>query len=297
MTLPRTSTPRGRARSTGCSTAPLVQEKRVLADRYGSPSGGAAITPDGIARSGIGAESPFGIGLEIDRMWPASLTGQGVDDDQGVRDRLAGVGIGDSPVHGPGRLQRDRERLGDRGGVGLQLDHLHGESRVGDGQRDPEARAHAMQGEPAVGVGGRRLGPGRHVVPVGPPKGRALGARTLGVGVLMKDVADGPDRDLDAAHGLARDVEEPALDHPLGLEPDLGVGPIGVGIEVDPADAIAGSHRDGGELVITRRGRAGRIEPETARAVAARMADRVRAQRLQADGGPDRLGPRGGHHG
>ena len=87
---------------------------------------------------------------------------------------------------------------------------------------------------------------------------------------------DRRDRDHRARDGLAVHVEEAALDDLLRHEPDLGRWLVLVGVEVGPADAVAGRQRGGAERrVIGRRG-AGRIEPEPARSVARPVAGRRR---------------------
>ena len=45
-------------------------------------------------------------------------------------------------------------------------------------------------------------------------------------------------------------VEQPPLDHLLGPERDVGGGLIGVGVELDPADAVARRDGDGADLVM-----------------------------------------------
>ena len=82
------------------------------------------------------------------------------------------------------------------------------------------------------------------------------------------------DRDPDIRDGPALHVEQPPVDHLLGPERDLGGGLIVVGVELDPADAIAGRHRDGAKILVARRGRPGRIDPEPARAVRAGVGER-----------------------
>lgn len=79
-------------------------------------------------------------------------------------------------------------------------------------------------------------------------------------------------------------VEHPPVDHLLRPERDLGLGPIVVGIEHDPADAMAGRHRDGEEILVPGRGRPERIEPEPARVVRAAAAepDRLEARQNRA---------------
>ncbi len=114
-----------------------------------------------------------------------------------------------------------------------------------------EATAHAMQGEPALGVGGRRLGPGRQVVHASPPVGRTFEAATHAVQYSPSPeggCVDPGDRHRDALGGPALQIEEASLDHLLGLQPDFGVGLIGVGVELGPADAVARCQGDGHEL-------------------------------------------------
>ena len=53
------------------------------------------------------------------------------------------------------------------------------------------------------------------------------------------------DRDLDVPGGPALQVDQPAVDHLLGPERDVGGGLLGVGIELGPADAVA--RRQGGQ--------------------------------------------------
>ena len=172
-----------------------------------------------------------------------------------MRDGLAGVGIGDATGDDPGRLQCHRHGLRVRRVVGLDVDHLRGESRVGDAQVGLEAAADAMQGEPAIGVGGRRLGPGRQVVHASPPVGRTFEAahERIRVPESKEDASDGRDRHRDTLGGPALQVEEAPLDHLLGLQPDFGVGLIGVGVELGPADSVTRCQGDGHELVVPRR--------------------------------------------
>ena len=74
---------------------------------------------------------------------------------------------------------------------------------------------------------------------------------------LREVAADRPDRDRDIRDGPALHVEQPPVDHLLRPERDLGGGLIVVGVELDPADAIAGRHGDGAEILVSRRGRPG----------------------------------------
>ena len=53
---------------------------------------------------------------------------------------------------------------------------------------------------------------------------------------------------VDALGGPALQVEQPPLDHLLGPERDVGGGLVGVGVELDPAGAVARRERDGAEL-------------------------------------------------
>ena len=80
---------------------------------------------------------------------------------------------------------------------------------------------------------------------------------------LGEDAADGRDRQLDIAGGLALQVEQPPVDHLLGPKRDLGGGLIGVGVELDPADAITRRQGDRAEFVVTRRRGARRRRPGT----------------------------------
>ena len=108
-------------------------------------------------------------------------------------------------------------------------------------EHDADAPARAADGEPALGVADRRPGPGRQVVPVVPRKRRAhrgpherSSSRFTGMTRPMAwtDDRDAPDRP-------AVQVEQAPLDHLLGPECDVGDRPVGVGVELDPAGAIA----------------------------------------------------------
>ena len=210
--------------------------------------------------------------------------------------RLAGVGIGHATGNGPGRLEGCLQQLRARG-VGGGLDRLRGEPRVEDAQLDPQAAADAVQGESAVGVGRRRRGPARLIVDPAPPALGSLGTladRALRAHPRRQRAADRPDRDLHARDAPALGVDQAALDDLLGLERDLGGRLILVGVEVGPAHAVAGGQRRGAELGVLRRRGAGRVEPEPARTIARRMADRGREDPLRADGREQQLAPQGG---
>src|SRR5262249_6506748 len=142
-------------------------------------------------------------------------------------DGLAGVGVGHSPGDRPGRLQRDRDRLRIRAGldpdrgkedvespsidVFISLDHggRERETRVAGDEVSQQAPAQAAQDEAAVGVAGRRAGPGGRVAPlklgeVWPEDGR-WDAPPYGL-------AERPDPQHDASRGLTVEVEEPPAD-------------------------------------------------------------------------------------
>ena len=94
-----------------------------------------------------------------------------------------------------------------------------------------------------------------------------------------EDAADGRDRQLHIAGGLALQVEQPPVDHLLGPKRDVGGGLVGVGVErVDPAGAITRRQGDRAEFVMTRRRDARDVDPEPARAVAGGPAELLRVQ-------------------
>ena len=110
------------------------------------------------------------------------------------------------------------------------------------------------------------------------------------------DAAHGLDRHLDIPDRPAVHVEQPPLDHLLGSERDVGGRLVGVGIELDPAGAVAGRHRDGAEPVMPgRRGALG-VDPEAAGVVAPRLADRGGAPLVARIAAPRLLDRRVDHH-
>ena len=64
-------------------------------------------------------------------------------------------------------------------------------------------------------------------------------ASSTGDPIRRDQAAHGLDRDLDALDRPAFHVEQPPLDHLLGPERDVGIGLVGVGVELDPAGAVA----------------------------------------------------------
>ena len=60
------------------------------------------------------------------------------------------------------------------------------------------------------------------------------------------------DRDPDAPDGPAVDIEKTPLDHLFGSKRDVGGGLIGVGVQIDPADAVAGRDGDGDGFLMCR---------------------------------------------
>ena len=136
-------------------------------------------------------------------------------------------------------------------GVGIDRDLRPGEPRIIDAELDAEVPAGAADGEPALGVAERRPGPGRQVVAVERREGRPLEIRYPRGRPVHEDPRDdaahGLDRHLDVADRPAIHVEQPPLDHLLGPERDVGGRPVGVGIELDPAGAVAGRDRDGAD--------------------------------------------------
>ena len=216
-----------------------------------------------------------------------------------MRNGLAGISISDATGDDLGRSQRHRHRLCVRSVVSLDLDRLERESWIDDAQVSLEAAAHAMNREPSVGIGGRRLGPGRPVVHASPPVERTFEANALRIRGLRTPNEDtyGPgDRHRDALSGPALQIEEASLDHLLRVEPDIGDGLIGVGIELGPADTVARRQSHGHELVVPRRRSAGRIEAELTRSVGFRIADHGRIQSFGTDSIPELLDPRVNHH-
>ena len=118
-----------------------------------------------------------------------------------------------------------------------------------DAQEDPQPRADAMQGEPAVGAGGHRAGPAGQVIGMGPPE--------CGAFEVLRERHSAPcgrtrrmavTDNFTSAGGLALQVEQPPLDHLLGPKRDVGGGLLGVGVELDPAGAIARRQGDGAEF-------------------------------------------------
>src|ERR1700678_1686041 len=110
-----------------------------------------------------------------------------------------------------------------------------------------------MSGEPSIGVGGRRLGPGGPVVHASPPVARTFEAEALRIRGLRAPYEDayGPgDRHSDALSGPALQIEEASLDHLLRVQPDIGDRLIGVRIELSPADAVARRQSHGHQLIV-----------------------------------------------
>ena len=189
-----------------------------------------------------------------------------------MRDRLAGVGIGHAPGEDLGRLPAPRSS------ASIPKRHpsrprFSGGRTAGDGRSRTACRSRpdAAQGEAALGVGGHRPGPGRKVIDRCPRSKTTPSKLATSPGRALRRIAtDRRDRERDVRDGLALQVEQPPVDHLLGPERDVGGGLVGVGVELDPAGTIAGRQGDGAERLVTRRRGPRRIEPEPARAVAAR---------------------------
>ncbi len=110
------------------------------------------------------------------------------------------------------------------------------------------------------------------------------------------DAAHGLDRHLDIADRPAAQVEQPPLDDLLWPEHDVGGRLIGIGIQLDPADAVAGRHRDGTDPVMPRRCGARGVDPEAARVVAPHLADRGGPHPIVGVAAPRLLDRRVDHH-
>ena len=159
--LPRIITPRGNAKSTECVTSPFGPFNAGIFDQVRLPVGRKGGHGALDAQSRIRAELPVGIGRGDDRTSSHAdleLVEPG-DRHPGMRDRLAGIGVGHATGDGPDGLQGQAQRL--RAGIGIRvdLDDLAGEPRVEDAQEHPQPRADAVEGEPPVGAGDRRAGP------------------------------------------------------------------------------------------------------------------------------------------
>ncbi len=89
--------------------------------------------------------------------------------------------------------------------------------------------------------------------------------------------------------------QTPALNDLLGPERDVGGRPIGVGVEVDPARAIAGRDRDGAELIVPRRRDPRGVDAEPSRSVGAGIADGDLASSATCSVNSQRLAPRVDH--
>ena len=81
------------------------------------------------------------------------------------------------------------------------------------------------------------------------------------------------DTDCDALGRTSIYVEQASPDHLLGSECDVNVGPVGIGVELDPAGTIAWRKGDSARMVMSGRYGACGINQKPARVVAACLAD------------------------
>ncbi len=81
------------------------------------------------------------------------------------------------------------------------------------------------------------------------------------------------DRDHHVRRRPALHIKQPAMNHLLALERDIGGRLIGVGIELDAAHAITGRDRDDADGFVPRRRSPRRVDAEPPRSVRARIAD------------------------
>ncbi len=176
-----------------------------------------------LARVGIRRESPAVVAAEAGGMHHAVLLLARGDVDHGARDRLAGVGGEDPALDDLGRLERQGDLL-PGSGVGLvDQQVLPGEAPVEHGEPDARAAADAGDGRLPLVVGLDRPRPGAQALGrVDPPDHGALGP------------------DLGALRRRPGHVDQPDADRLLGAELHVGRRPIGVGIQLDPAEAVAG---------------------------------------------------------
>ena len=160
-----------------------------------------------------------------------------------MRGRLARVGIGHAPGDDLGRFQRHRHGLRFRGAIRLDLDRLEGEPRVMDGQdrvqfRPTPRRVKRPSASVVAGLGQA----GKSLASLSPR--RIDDHRTelddSSAGARAAIASNRRDRDRDARDGPALHVEQSPVDHLLRPERDVGGGLIVVGVELDPAGAVAG---------------------------------------------------------
>ena len=170
-----------------------------------------------------------------------------------MRNGLAGVGIRDTAGDDLGRLQRHRHLLRRPEVLSVSIVDILLANRGSLNAREAwrprpmPCRVNRPSASVIAGLGQ----PGKSFAS-SPPEGRAFGSLTTLVRVSLKDAAHGRDRDRDIRGGPALQVEEAALDHLLGSERDIGVGLVGVGVELDPADPISGGQGDGADTLIPR---------------------------------------------
>ncbi len=206
-----------------------------------------------------------------------------VDGDHGARDGQPGVGGQDAALDDPGRLERVARLLVTLRPVGLEVDHLPGVARVADGEGHTGPAADAGHRRPPPVVGLHRPRPGAH------PRRRVRPEPDA----LEQAAAQPPDElnaDLDAPGRRAGHIDQPDADRLLGPERDLGPGPFGVGVQLDPAQPVSrrGGQRE--DLGDAGRRRAGRIQAIAA--VAIGLAPDQQGPRIRIE---IREGPGDGH--
>ena len=165
--------------------------------------------------------------------------------------RLAGVGIRDPTVDDFGRLQGHGHWL--RPGTAVRIDHdpVPREPRVFGHQEDANVLANTTESEAPFGVGDRRARPGRQAPGGIPTPENGTLVDLVGNGIRASGaMAHAFDRHPDALDGPAMQVEQPPLNYLFGSERDVGGRLIGIEVDVDPADPVAGRDRSGAAFVM-----------------------------------------------
>ena len=162
---------------------------------------------------------------------------------------------------------------------------MPGVAEVAHIQAKPYTTADAGQCDPPLVVGRDRSRPGADAL------GRVGREPDALVSALVVHPPDATERDLDTAGRRAGHVDQPDAHGLLGLEPDVGRGLLGVGVQLGPAESVPGRGRQRDHLEDADRRGAGCVEAVPAVGTGLALAEQLVPVDLVAGADPGRAGP------